>query len=46
VGDRHGLWIGWHVWQGRFESRTYQDELARLNSPDRLKRAMRDHRLE
>jgi hypothetical protein len=40
------LWIGWHVWQGRFESRTYGAELQRLNSPDKIERAMREQRLE
>lgn len=40
------LWIGWHVWQLRFESRTYQEELARLNAPEKLERAMREQHLE
>jgi hypothetical protein len=39
------FWIGWHIWQGRFESRTYREELERLNSPERIERAMRDQRL-
>jgi hypothetical protein len=39
------FWIGWHIWQSRFESRTYQDDLERLNSPDKIERAMRDQRL-
>ena len=39
------FWIGWHVWQLRFENRTYEAELRRLNSPDKLERAMRDQRL-
>ena len=39
------LWLGWHVWQARFESRTYQAELERLNTPDKLERAIRDHHL-
>ena len=39
------FWIGWHIWQGRFESRTYRDDLERLNSPDKIERAMRDQRL-
>jgi len=39
------LWIGWHVWQGRFERRTYQAELQRLDTPAKIERAMRDHHL-
>ena len=39
------FWIGWHVWQLRFENRTYEAELRRLNSSDKLERAMRDQRL-
>ncbi|MDF2781627.1 MAG: hypothetical protein K0S96_1431, partial [Geminicoccaceae bacterium] len=31
--------------QLRFENRTYEAELRRLNSPDKLERAMRDQRL-
>jgi hypothetical protein len=40
------FWIGWHLWQGRFESRTYAEELQRLNTPDKIARAMRDQRLD
>jgi hypothetical protein len=40
------FWIGWHIWQGRFESRTYRDELQRLNTPEKIERAMREQRLE
>jgi hypothetical protein len=39
------FWIGWHIWQSRFESRTYREDLERLNSPDKIERAMRDQRL-
>ena len=39
------FWIGWHIWQGRFESRTYHDELLRLDTQDKVERAMRDHHL-
>ncbi|HSA81070.1 MAG TPA: hypothetical protein VLE23_09615 [Geminicoccaceae bacterium] len=39
------FWLGWHVWQLRFENRTYEQELLRLNSPDKIERAMRDQRL-
>ena len=39
------FWVGWHVWQLRFENRTYEQELLRLNSPDKIERAMRDQHL-
>lgn len=39
------FWIGWHIWQGRFESRTYREDLQRLNTSDKIERAMRDQRL-
>ena len=39
------FWIGWHIWQGRFESRTYREDLQRLNTSDKIEHAMRDQRL-
>jgi hypothetical protein len=39
------FWIGWHVWQMRFESRTYAAELRRLDSPAKVERAMRQQHL-
>jgi hypothetical protein len=40
------FWLGWMIWQLRFESRTYEAELRRLDSPDKLERAMREQHLE
>lgn len=40
------FWIGWQIWQLRFENRTYEAELRRLDSPDKLERAMREQHLE
>ena len=37
------VWVGFHIWQMRFEERTYQAELRRLNSPERLRRALENH---
>jgi hypothetical protein len=37
------VWVGFHVWQMHFEERTYQAELRRLNSPERLRRALENH---
>jgi hypothetical protein len=39
------FWIGWHIWQGRFENRTYEKELLRLDTQDKVERAMREQRL-
>jgi hypothetical protein len=39
------IWIGWQVWQLRFENRTYEAERRRLDSPDKLERAMREQHL-
>ena len=39
------FWIGWHVWQARFERRTYEEEELRLDTQDKLERAMREQRL-
>jgi hypothetical protein len=40
------IWIGWQAWQLRFENRTYETELQRLDSPAKIERAMREQRLE
>jgi hypothetical protein len=37
------FWIAFHVWQIRFEDRTYHAELHKLRSPDRLEKALRNH---
>ena len=39
------FWIGWHIWQGRFENRTYEQELLRLDTQDKVERAIREQRL-
>ncbi len=40
------LWIVWHIWQMRFESRSYEEERKKLQDPKILDRAMRDRRLD
>lgn len=37
------VWIAFHIWQLRYEERTFQAELHKLNSPERLERALRNH---
>jgi hypothetical protein len=34
------VWVGFHIWQIRFENRTYAAELAKLSTPERLQRAL------
>jgi hypothetical protein len=36
------VWVGFHVWQIRFENRTYAAELAKVSTPERLQRVLRD----
>jgi len=36
------LWIGWHIWQSRFEDRTYKHEVETYAKGDNLKKALED----
>lgn len=40
------LWIIWHIWQIRFENRTYEEDLKHLDSPEKIERAMREQRMD
>jgi hypothetical protein len=33
-----GLWIAWHVWQVKFENKTYEEEAAKYGSGDNLQK--------
>jgi hypothetical protein len=37
------FWIGWHIWQIRFESRLYDEDVKLLKEPGKLEEAMRKH---
>ena len=37
------VWVGFHAWQLRFEERTYQAELHKLNTQERLQRALENN---
>ena len=39
------FWIGWHVWQLKFEQRTYDEDIKLLSQPGKLEEAMRNHKL-
>ena len=36
------LWIGWHIWQCRFENRTYEEEIQKYASPENLRRSIEE----
>ena len=36
------LWIGWHIWQCRFENRTYEEEIEKYASPENLRRSIEE----
>ena len=33
------LWIGWHVWQVRFENRTYKEDIEKHATSENLRKA-------
>ena len=39
------VWIGWHVWQFRFEQRSYEEDLKLLEGPGKLENVMRSGKL-
>ena len=36
------FWIGWHIWQIRFENRTFAAEQKMLEGPGKLEKMMRE----
>ncbi len=32
------LWLGWHVWQVKFENKTYEEEAAKYGTEEHLKK--------
>lgn len=39
------FWIIWHVWQFRFETQTYEQDVKLLDTPAKLESAIREQRL-
>ncbi len=37
------LWLGWHVWQVKFENKTYEEEAAKYGTEEHLKRGVEEH---
>ena len=33
------LWIGWHIWQCRFESNTYKEDIEKHATSENLRKA-------
>jgi hypothetical protein len=40
------FWIGWHVWQIKFEKETYGEDVKLLSSPGAVEKAIREQRLD
>jgi hypothetical protein len=38
-------WIGWHLWQARFESKTYREDMEKLSKNDNLARVLKGEKL-
>ncbi len=37
------LWLGWHVWQVKFENQTYEEEAAKYATDEHLKKGVEEH---
>ena len=37
------VWVGFQVWQMRFEERTYRAEMNRLRTPEQVARVLKNH---
>ncbi len=37
------LWLGWHVWQVKFENQTYEEEAAKYGTGENLKKGVENH---
>jgi hypothetical protein len=37
------LWLAWHVWQVKFENKTYEEELAKYGTDEHLKKGVEEH---
>ncbi len=37
------LWLGWHVWQVKFENASYEAEVAKYGTEENLKRGVENH---
>jgi len=37
------LWLAWHVWQVKFENKTYADEIAKYGTDEHLSKGAEEH---
>ena len=37
------LWLGWHVWQVKFENKTYEEEVAKYATAEHLNKGVEEH---
>lgn len=40
------FWIGFHVWQIGFETRTYDEDFAHMKKRENFEQALKNHRLD
>ncbi|MEM7169304.1 MAG: hypothetical protein AAF530_04000 [Pseudomonadota bacterium] len=40
------FWILFHIWQLKFEKKTYDEDLQKLNTPEKLEKAFREQKLD
>ena len=36
------LWLAWHIWQVKFENKTYEDEAAKYATDEHLKKGVEE----
>ena len=34
------LWIAWHIWQAKFENRTYREEMEKYGNDENVRRSI------
>ena len=37
------LWLAWHVWQVKFENKTYEEEIAKYGTGEHLEKGAGEH---
>jgi len=40
------FWIGFHVWQAKFETKTYDEDMVHMSRPEAFEKALKQHRLD
>jgi hypothetical protein len=37
------LWLAWHIWQVKFENKTFEDEIAKYGTNEHLTKGAEEH---